>query len=79
MHLLPEPLFTLPTDSTYMQCVAGSANTGRVFLGGRDGCLYEFAYRADNGWFGKKATKVNKFFCFKTPNSKLAIVLNVEL
>ena len=62
MHLLPEPLFTLPTDSTYMQCVAGSANTGRVFLGGRDGCLYEFAYRADNGWFGKKATKVNKFF-----------------
>lgn len=53
MHLLPEPLFTLPTDSTYMMCVAGTAS-GRIFLGGKDGCLYEFAYRADDGWFGKK-------------------------
>ena len=59
MHLLPEPLFTLPTDSTYMVTVAGSAATGRVFLGGRDGCLYEFAYKAEDGWFGKKASKVN--------------------
>jgi nuclear pore complex protein Nup155 len=32
---------------------------GRVFLGGKDGCLYEFAYKADEGWFGKKAQKIN--------------------
>ena len=63
MHLLPEPLFSLPTDSTYMVTVAGSETTGRVFLGGRDGCLYEFAYRgAEDGWFGgvgRRATKIN--------------------
>ncbi len=32
---------------------------GRAFLGGKDGCLYEFAYKADEGWFGKKAQKIN--------------------
>ena len=58
MQLLPEPLFTLSTDSTHMLCVRGTAN-GRVFLGGKDGCLYEFAYKAEDGWFGKKAQKIN--------------------
>lgn len=59
MHLIPEPLFTLPTDATYMMSIAGSNRTGRIFLGGKDGCLYEFSYKADNGWFGKKAQKIN--------------------
>ena len=58
MHLLPEPLFSLPTDATYMMCIVGTA-AGRIFMGGKDGCLYEFAYRADDGWFGKKANKIN--------------------
>lgn len=58
MQLLPEPLFSLSTDSTHMLCVKGSA-TGRVFLGGKDGCLYEFAYKAEDGWFSKKASKIN--------------------
>ena len=58
MHLLPEPLFSLPTDATYMMCMVGTA-AGRIFMGGKDGCLYEFAYRADDGWFGKKANKIN--------------------
>lgn len=58
MQVLPDPLFTLSTDSTHMLCVKGTAN-GRIFLGGKDGCLYEFAYRADDGWFGKKAQKIN--------------------
>ena len=34
MQLLPEPLFTLSTDSIHMLCVRGSAN-GRIFLGGK--------------------------------------------
>jgi len=58
MQVLPEPLFTLSTDSTHMLCVKGTGK-GRVFMGGKDGSLYEFAYKADDGWFGKKATKIN--------------------
>ena len=42
----------------HMLCVKGTAN-GRVFMGGKDGCLYEFAYKAEDGWFSKKATKIN--------------------
>ena len=58
MQVLPDPLFTLSTDSTHMLCVKGSPH-GRIFLGGKDGCLYEFAYKAEDGWFGKKAQKIN--------------------
>ena len=58
MQLLPEPLFSLSTDSTHMLCVKGTAQ-GRIFMGGKDGCLYEFAYKAEDGWFSKKATKIN--------------------
>ena len=58
MRLLPEPLYTLPTDAVYMMSIGGT-QSGRIFLGGKDGCLYEFSYKADDGWFGKKAVKVN--------------------
>ena len=58
MQLLPEPLFTLSTDSTHMLCVKGTSS-GRVFLGGKDGSLYEFGYKAEDGWFSKKAAKIN--------------------
>ena len=58
MQLLPEPLFTLGTDATHMLCVKGTAS-GRVFMGGKDGSLYEFAYKAEDGWFSKKAAKIN--------------------
>ena len=58
MQVLAEPLFTLSTDSVHMLCVKGTEK-GRVFLGGKDGSLYEFVYKADDGWFGKKAQKIN--------------------
>jgi nuclear pore complex protein Nup155 len=58
MQLLPEPLFSLSTDATHMLCVKGT-NSGRVFMGGKDGCLYEFVYKAEDGWFSKKAVKIN--------------------
>ncbi|CAB4057772.1 NUP155 [Lepeophtheirus salmonis] len=52
MHLLPEPLYTLPTDSTYMITLVGT-DLGRIFMGGKDGCLYEFSYTSDSSWFGE--------------------------
>ena len=35
--------FTLPTDDVRMLCVSGT-ESGRIFLGGEDGCLYEMTY-----------------------------------
>ncbi|KAL5017128.1 hypothetical protein ScPMuIL_006717 [Solemya velum] len=58
MHLLPEPLFSVPTDNTYIMEICGSRN-GRIFMAGKDGCLYELAYQADDGWFSRKCRKVN--------------------
>lgn len=58
MHLLPEPLFTLPSDNIGMVSVVGTPG-GRVFLAGRDGCLHEVVYQADDGWFHRKCRRVN--------------------
>lgn len=56
--LLPEPVFTLSADGAPATCVVGSAS-GRIFLGGRDGCLYEIVYSAGSSWFGSRCRKVN--------------------
>ena len=32
---------------------------GRLFLAGKDGCLYEITYQAEDGWFSKKCRKIN--------------------
>lgn len=58
MHLLAEPLFSIPTDNTYMLTILGIHN-GRIFMGGKDGCLYELAYQARDGWFSRKCQKIN--------------------
>lgn len=58
MYLLPEPLFSFPSDNTYMVSVHGTSD-GRIFLGGRDGAIYEFAYQAEDGWFSRKCRKIN--------------------
>ncbi|XP_064486924.1 nuclear pore complex protein Nup155-like [Ornithodoros turicata] len=58
MHLLPEPLFSISSDSAHMMTMKGDS-TGRIFMGARDGCLYELMYRADDGWFGRRCHKVN--------------------
>ena len=44
MHLLPDPVFVLPTDGIAINTVVGTS-TGRIFMGGRDGCLYEVTYQ----------------------------------
>lgn len=43
MQLLPDPLYSLPTDNTTLNTI--STDNGRIFLAGKDGCLYEVAYQ----------------------------------
>jgi Nup133 N terminal like. len=47
LQLHPEPLFVVPTDNVYLTFVCGTAN-GRIFLAGKDGCLYEVIYQVKN-------------------------------
>jgi hypothetical protein len=58
MHLQPEPLFSLPTDNVGMLDIQGTPE-GRIFLGGKDGYLYEVVYQAEDGWFSRKCKKLN--------------------
>ena len=47
MHLLPEPLFAVPTDGAYVVTITGTPD-GRIFMGAKDGCIYEFFYQVNN-------------------------------
>lgn len=58
MQLLPDSLYTLPTDNTYMLAIT-STDLGRIFMAGKDGCLYEIAYQAEAGWFSQRCRKIN--------------------
>ncbi|XP_046901135.1 nuclear pore complex protein Nup155 isoform X1 [Hypomesus transpacificus] len=58
MQLLPDPLYSIPTDNTYLLAIT-STDLGRIFLAGKDGCLYEVAYQAEAGWFSQRCRKIN--------------------
>lgn len=58
MQLMNKPIFIISTDNVAINVVEGCDN-GRMFLGGRDGCLYEISYQAESSWFGKRCKKVN--------------------
>ncbi|NXF88358.1 NU155 protein, partial [Eubucco bourcierii] len=58
MQFLPDPLYSLPTDNTYILAITSTDN-GRIFLAGKDGCLYEVAYQAEAGWFSQRCRKIN--------------------
>lgn len=59
MHLHPNPVFSIPSDNIYMTCVTGT-QSGRIFLGGKDGCVYEVAYQSADSWFPwRNCRKVN--------------------
>ncbi len=49
---------SLPSDNVNMLKIIGMKN-GRIFMAGSDGSLYELYYQADDGWFSKKARKIN--------------------
>lgn len=56
--LIPDPIFKLSTDDADLSILAGT-DSGRIFLGGKDGCLYEIVYQAEESWFARKCRKVN--------------------
>lgn len=58
MQLLPDPLFSIPTDNTYMVSITAT-DLGRIFMAGKDGCLYEVAYQAEAGWLSQRCRKIN--------------------
>eukprot|EP00158_Paraphelidium_tribonemae_P008422 Partr_v1_DN28575_c1_g1_i1_m73965 putative nucleoporin len=52
LHLLATDI-QLPTDGVLMLCVAGTQN-GQIWLGGRDGHVYEVVYEYQETWFTRK-------------------------
>jgi len=57
LHLEPTQI-TVPADNVNMVKIVGTKH-GRIFMGGDDGCLYEFHYQPDDGWFSKRVRKIN--------------------
>ena len=50
MHLLPEPLYSIPSDNTLIVTIVATSS-GRIFMGGKDGALYELLYQVGcMGW-----------------------------
>lgn len=58
LQLTPDTIYTLSTDGVPIRVIKGTKN-GRIFLGGKDGNLYELVYRKEMSWGGKRAWKVN--------------------
>lgn len=56
LQLLPTQL-SVPSDNVSMLCIAGTAS-GRIFLGGSDGYIYEVQYRAEESWFSRRCRKI---------------------
>ncbi|KAI8471772.1 MAG: nucleoporin-domain-containing protein [Monoraphidium minutum] len=58
LSLQAMPLYCVPSDNVVMTCAAASPSTGRIFLGGADGNLYELTYAATDSWRHKRCAKV---------------------
>ncbi|XP_017059277.1 nuclear pore complex protein Nup154 [Drosophila ficusphila] len=58
MQLMNRTIFVIGTDNVSISVIKGT-DDGRIFLGGRDGCLYEIFYQAESSWFGKRCKKIN--------------------
>lgn len=58
IQLVNKILYSVSTDGITMPTIKGSS-TGRIFLGGADGNLYEIEYQRDSSWFSKSCRKVN--------------------
>lgn len=50
--------FVVPSDGVHMIAICGTSN-GRIFMCGRDGCVYELVYQSQDGWFTRKCRKLN--------------------
>ncbi|CAG9854038.1 unnamed protein product [Phyllotreta striolata] len=58
IQLIPDPVFILPTDGSTVTII-NSTDDGRIFYGTKEGNLFEIAYQAESGWFGKRCKKIN--------------------
>ncbi|XP_030758957.1 nuclear pore complex protein Nup154 [Sitophilus oryzae] len=58
IQLISDPVFTLPTDGNTITTIAATAN-GRLFVGSKEGSLFEISYQAESGWFGKRCKMIN--------------------
>jgi nuclear pore complex protein Nup155 len=47
------------SDNVHMLKIVGSPN-GRVFMCGKDGCVYELHYQPEDGWIHRKCRKLNR-------------------
>ncbi|XP_050231791.1 nuclear pore complex protein NUP155 isoform X2 [Mercurialis annua] len=56
ISLQPLQEYTVPSDGVTMTCIA-CTDTGRIFLAGRDGHVYELHYTTGSGWH-KRCRKV---------------------
>nr|CAG4708404.1 unnamed protein product [Naegleria fowleri] len=50
--------YIIPSDNVNMIKIVGTQN-GRIFMCGKDGCLYELTYEPEEGWFKSKCRKLN--------------------
>ena len=45
MRFSSQPVYSIPTDNLIINTLKASKLTGRIFMGGKDGSLYEFFYQ----------------------------------
>lgn len=48
IQLIPDPVFTIPTDGATVSTITGTSE-GRLFLGTKEGSLYEISYQVRYG------------------------------
>ena len=70
MHLQPDPLFSIPSDNVYMTCTTGTFH-GRIFTGGKNGCLYEIAYQVSSLYVVRQFTLFSHTV-YAQPNPRLS-------
>ena len=45
MKFSPQPVYQIPTENSIINTIKSSKTSGRLFMGAKDGCLYEFSYQ----------------------------------
>ncbi|CAF1076214.1 unnamed protein product, partial [Brachionus calyciflorus] len=59
MRFSPQPVYSIPTDNLIINTLKASKMTGRIFMGAKDGSLYEFFYQNQTSWFSSQTKKIN--------------------
>lgn len=57
LTLQPMPLYTIDSGTIMMTCFC-SSDSGRIFLGGSDGHVYEIQYAATDTWRQRRISRV---------------------